>query len=340
MTRATALIQACISGAPFTMKERKQMKQFNKILVLSACAVFLFACGGGKDHDSDDSDVTDAGTDAAQPEPHESTPLTNIDNYAPGNIALSYQLLGGGGISHVISLFIENGWRWFAVTGDCRYWAFSEILSNSVGHNPWADVVTGQLSKDECEALVADTHIGKKCDSYSENWIGASTKIVSNGIETMTCYPGSCQSAGADAHALALEARADTAFQIFLDRGTPVDGKLRGYLRTASTSSPGIAQDAFNDFPDENALPLPAGMEDYAIDFYANPEPLSIIFPDEFQDALKALRKSVQDGTVVLYREGIPVQDADGGKYVLYLRQVTGIEDPGTGIISFPNACL
>ena len=330
------------------------MKSFSKMTsvsaILFASLLVISACGGADNDSSEDSVVSDAGisSDAGTDASVESadaasqlpvTPLTNIEGYSPNDIVLSYRVLGGGMISQAYHLFIENGWKWFVVTGDCRYWAFSEILSNSAGHNPWADVVHGRLSKDECEELIADTHIDKKCDAWSKGYSDASTLIISNGTETLTCYPSSCQTAGADAHALAVEAKANAAFQSFLSQGEIVDGKLRGYLRMAATTSPGIAQDAFSDFP-ETALPLPAGMEDYAIDFYAYPEPLSIIFPDQFQDALKALRKSVQEGTAVLYREGIPVRDADGNKYVLYLRQVIGIEDPGTGIISFPNACL
>ncbi len=366
MTRAPALIQACIGGPPFTMKERKQMKQFNKMIIVSACAAFLFACGGNsKNHDSDDSDVTDAGiissdagtdasvqtVDASQPTDDASIPPVSLDNYGPTDIVLSYRKGGGYYRGAAIpSIYTEHGYAWFVVTGDCRYRAFSAFANDGNGFHYLADVVQGQLSKDECETLIAKAfirtqYLNESCTEVSvEGPTEATVHFITLGEYTLACYHSCCDESDPDQHPMecGIQTQTKSTLARFLDDGEPIDGKLRGYLTLAPENAM-VSSGA----PLQFSETLPEGMEALLQTQEQTPNGpspsffKSAIFPDEYQDAVKSLRQKVLNGTMNCSSQGgIPVIDSSGTKYLIYARQVTDIEDAETGIISFPNACL
>ena len=334
------------------------MKQPNKFLILSACAVFLFACGGGKDHDSDDSDVTDAGiissdagTDASVETTDASILPLSLDNYGPTDIVLSYRTGGGyyRGVA-IPSIYTEHGYAWFVVTGDCRYRAFSAFADDGNGFHYLADIVQGQLSKDECETLIAKAsirilYLNESCTKISVSAPPeASTHVITLGEHTLACYYSCCDESAPDQHPMecGIQTQAKSMLARFLEDGEPINGKLRGYL-TLAPEHVIVSSGA----PLQFSEALPEGMEALLQTQEQTPNGpspsffKSAIFPDEYQDAVKSLRQKVLSGEMNCSSQGgIPVVDSSGTKYLIFARQVTDIEDHETGVIAFKNYCL
>ncbi len=250
---------------------------------------------------------------------------TQLGNYAANDIVLSYRVMNWAWGN---AFFGGNGESWFVVTGDCKYRAYSSVAPAQAEDNfcwySWSDVVEGQLSEADCKALVDDLSIGKVCASYEEKGlVDGDTLIITNGEEELSCYPSSCEMAGAGKHALAVEDKAYAALQKFLADGTPVQGKLRGYLLSVTRED----KSTFLNFPEHTRV-LPEGMERLATQSMND----AAILPDEFQDAAKSLRDSVLNNTTPLFQCGIPLKNADGDKFLLYLKPVADIETEAGGI--------
>ena len=131
------------------------------------------------------------------------------------------------------------------------------------------------------------------------------------------------------------------------DHGIPLDSDLRGLLVVNN-------YEGFIEGVDINFELLPEGLEPYAIEHsdcssYIEEEGFggfprkTIVFPQEYQAWLKEARADFleqnRQGTLAYFIDGIPVKDAAGQKYTLYVRPtIPGLEDE-IGRLPMPSLC-
>ncbi|MDR0965817.1 MAG: bacteriophage abortive infection AbiH family protein [Myxococcales bacterium] len=213
---------------------------------------------------------------------------------------------------------------------DCRYWAFSGATQNGQS-GWWSDIYSGKLDQGECNSIKEDLIVGKfedKCRRYNENCLDCGGSILSDGHGALSasCF-GQCWLPEVNA---LLESTYSWESRL-IEQGAPVHDKLRGLLIRSSSYT--------NNHSNLNFAELPVGLAQYAIDEseYPDTSGQTMIFPDEFQDELWELRRQKREGVFNIdYPDGIPLKDANGENYLLFLRPAIELEDEN-GLVQIPE---
>lgn len=315
------------------MKQSSARPALSAFALAMAASFLALSCGhedddgfpgqmdAGESQSSDGGDVSDAGGNGS----------SALDGAGPEDIVL-YASISGGHLGADQVYLLNGRFTWLALMGDCGYRAFSTFGNRNGVPNYWADVVQGSLSREDCEDLVASMSIWQECAIYQNASVyDASTLFVSSGGESLVCYHR-CEDSGGDARAIAVETAARAAMERLASEGTPMeDLPLRGVLIRF--------QEVVEDFW-QDAVDLPEGMESLAVDSSLHTSDVrQDILPDAYQAVAAELRRKVQSGVQKTLNNGIPLKDAEGRPYLLYLRQVTDIEDRATGEIPLADGC-
>lgn len=254
----------------------------------------------------------------------------SIDLNADEEIILYYKQENVRHESFVDMFFYENGSTFLYLTRSCNYFAYTAIRPDGKSGD-WNDIYSGKASDSDCQKIKEDLGFrgfDDKCRYYQEAGIfDANAVIISDCHGALVCYAGKCLLPEEQSR---LES-ASTWLTRLIEQGTPVHDKLRGFLMLHNNNN------YYYRYGE-----LPEGLAQYAVeDKYSN-NPISpadtIIFPDEFQESLWELRSQQQqfffDGT----SEAIPLKDAEGKEYLLYLRSTFALEDEN-GVVQVSNSC-
>ena len=255
------------------------------------------------------------------------------------------------------------------VMGDCRYYAFSP--DDNSDRRLWADIYTGTLSEADCQTLQEEMLVGRfenKCREFSAGSLKSSVfkynepanihtkksitsrtigNHISDGNGWVYCDNMTCQPTGEDICFQDIFTNASKWRQHMFDHGIPLDSDLRGLLITELDSYYSGVDTNFDTI-------LPEGLENYAVnrwecttineengfkDFPRN----TVVFPQEYQAWLKKARADFleqnRQGNLDNFIDGIPVKDAEGQKYTLYVRPTIPELEDEIGRLPMPSLC-
>jgi|GEM_PF-6591267 hypothetical protein len=241
-------------------------------------------------------------------------------------------------------IFYENGSNFMFVKGNCEFWVY---LGDNIGfgddpYGPerWSDIYTGILPEAECIQFQKDMRLGRnayQCVYNDCHYVGSLPTDVSLGVyQMMGDADGTVRCSGCgcfvDKKLNKLYENKQKWRDYMLENGAPYDGKLRGII---VRSNKGFS------YGPKNWVDMPAGLEKYVCDndfegddFYRG---MSVLFPDEYQEELKRLRKRLLNNEFE-QTLAVPLIDSAGNKYGLFLRPSIPLEDEH-GLIDPPERC-
>ena len=263
---------------------------------------------------------------------------------------------------------LQGNQQFLYVMDDCRYYAFSpEGVSVQ---NWWADIYTGTLSEAECLTFQKEMMVGRfenKCRTFPSDFLESKSingygfidfprktppgeywgNYISDGNGWVYCDNMTCQPTGEDICFQDIFTNASKWRQHMFDHGIPLDSDLRGLLITELDSYYSGVDTNFD-------IILPEGLENYAVnrwecttiieengfkDFPRN----TVVFPQEYQAWLKEARADFleqnRQGNLDNFIDGIPVKDAEGQKYTLYVRPTIPELEDEIGRLPMPSLC-
>lgn len=315
-------------------------------LLYAASALFV-SCGGNGDNDSS-PEPADAATAAPAEwlaEHHDDTVF-----WARPHPDLAKEK--SGYFEDFSNVFFENGTRFMFVTGNCEYWVYKGLGGEGSDiQQRWSDVYTGVLSEGDCIQFQKDLSLGQNrydCVNYDCTYTGVTDVVeaflLGDADGALRCGCDCSMDGVQDVYE-----HQRSWFEHMLKNGAPHDGKLRGMLVPA--------RDEFS----STWVDMPAGLEKSAAtrELWANMPDFSsenvseewqpdtgapavrgmtIVFPDEYQEQLKELRRRLRNLEFGTRVHGIPLIDGSGNKYGLFLRPSIPLEDE-RGLIDPPDRC-
>lgn len=253
-------------------------------------------------------------------------------------------VLHGTSIDGVVgfeNVFFENGYRYLFLVEDCRYWTYKINAKETL--RGWEDVYTGQLDEAECTALSQDLSVDAGCHFYHVTGItdltGTNSLVTNHGA--LACTNAICQDPEDSAKLLETSLRWQ---EILIEMGSPVQGKLRGLLVVDRREIDLPKYALISDELKKHALPDDDFRYMTCFSLCGEGPFDTMLFPDEVQDELWELRRQHKAGEFLAGVEtdgqvmGIPLKDAAGQKYQLFVRPVTELEDEN-GVIPRPLPC-
>ena len=271
---------------------------------------------------------------------------------------------------------LDGNGSFLYVMGDCRYYVSAP--KGAYPRTYWIEIYTGTLPETDCLTIQEEMMVGRfdnKCRYFqtvdyaayygsqkssvsgSQGLMGAlhktsptlreSGNYISDGHGWVSCRSAECQPTGENICFQDIFTNASKWRQYMFDHGIPLDSDLRGLLVVNN-------YEGFIEGVDINFELLPEGLEPYAIEHsdcssYIEEEGFggfprkTIVFPQEYQAWLKEARADFleqnRQGTLAYFIDGIPVKDAAGQKYTLYVRPtIPGLEDE-IGRLPMPSLC-
>lgn len=202
----------------------------------------------------------------------------------------------------------QSGQRSLAVSGRGEYWVFSpDQFPNHRG-----EVVTGMLSAVEIEELRRDLRWGEidaRAEARQKLGCRDSAGIISNGTSSYELCLDHQPSAVADQ---AIVDAIDAWIQRLAAQGSLAQPPLWGYLLAARGEPP----------EPERAIPLPKALTDGTLSSSKvdlGGVERAMIFHEELSSELLSLQNRLQKGDFGASRNFIPMVDAKGHHYRLYL---------------------
>lgn len=235
-------------------------------------------------------------------------------------LRVRYRVIGGGPTAPGEATFVENGFRWFAIDGKCRYWVYP---GDSGPHGVFSDTRKGVLRDSEAAKLADDIDFFPSTGftSSEEGLADASTRQLSTIWGESSCY-GRC---GAEDQEAVLKAAEDWLSRLY-EEGEPVNNGLRATVWAFAKDAP-AREHPTKPFPAE-LLPYvkAANEEPRPFETFVVPSSLEASFR-EYRDEYRSLPRDE------FWYRYIPLEDEDGRRYELRFRDRVPLEDESGRII-------
>lgn len=132
-------------------------------------------------------------------------------------LVFAFQVLGGGAVEPGSALLSDNGFSYFFLAGDCRYWVQADTRTAPR---------TGQTTSEEVERLFHPSRLGGLAGSYRGASFDGSTVRLATRSGVVDCHAG-CSGDGVPTALREASTDAYQGAQALWQRGQELDGGLR-----------------------------------------------------------------------------------------------------------------
>lgn len=218
----------------------------------------------------------------------------------------------------------ENGVRWFAIDGRCRYWVFQ----SDEPHGLWNETRTGQLSEGEAAQIASDLQLHSFAEiagrSREEGVFDMPLRTLATPSDYLVCE-GACVD---DVREGVLESAKDWLAHLY-ENGTPVENGLRATV------------DEFPEHAPSRPLPtkpFPEELTPYVQKRHDQGCPgETFVVPESIVPTLREYREEHRAvGDDRAWYRYISLERENGQRYRLYFRDRVPIEND-LGLILFPK---